>query len=294
MEPFSAAVEDWLDYLVARNLSPSSIKQYAYHLRSVERTTNGLWPGYPDLMRWLRSQKSLSGTTRHHRVSVVRSFFAWAETMEYIASNPARKLPLPRRERPLPPTIDDRDLRRLIDGKFRLPYRWGERRLAQRDKLIIRLLCLTGLRRAEASALDVGDIDLTNHIVYVRRGKGGKGRAVRFPDPLAKDLAAFMRGRNAAEPLFTSRTLGRRLTPNGVGDILTGKVSAAFGRRIHTHLLRHAYATYLSRSGEPIRTIQEMLGHASLATTQVYLQVTAADQDAAAAKLEALMRRRDL
>lgn len=281
MRPFHEAITDWLTYLEASGLSPSSIKQYAYHLRGVEAATRGVWPAYPDLVRWLGSLRLLSATTRRHHVSTVRTFFAWAVDMEYIAANPARKLPVPKRARTLPAILPDRDLTRLISGRFKLPYRWGESHLAARDKLIIRLLCLSGIRRAEVSSLNVGDIDTVNRLLYVRQGKGSRDRTIRIPEPLARDLFAYSRGRSPIDPLFQSRTLGRRLTPNGIGEIFTSKVSAAMGQRIHPHLLRHAYATYLSRRGVPIRTIQEMLGHSSLSTTQVYLQVTAADQDAA-------------
>lgn len=292
MTTFEDAIQGWLDHLAARNLSMYSIKQYASHIKSVYRATGGAWPLYPDLVRWLRDQRNLSGTTRHHRVATVRGFFTWAADMGYCEGNPATKLDVPKRRKALPPTLTESEVRKLVEGRFKLPYRWGERRLAARDKLIIRLLCLTGLRRGEVSSLNVEHVDVVNRVIYVRHGKGERDRVVRFPNDLAPDLADYIKGREPDEPLFQSRTEGRRLSPNGVGDIFTSKVSQVFGKRLHPHLLRHAYATHLSRSGVPLRTIQEMLGHSSLSTTQVYLQVTAADQVAAMGPLDSLFPKR--
>jgi site-specific recombinase XerD len=284
MVPFEDAIAEWRDHLEARGLSLVSIKTYTTHIRSVATETRGMWPGYPDLVRWQTRQKALSKTTRHHKAKSVRCFFQWAMDMEYIGTNPARRLPVPTRAKTLPEFLSDAEMERLIHGKLRLPYRKGERWLGARDLLLTRLLVLTGLRRAEVCRLLVGDVDPQRRTLFVRAGKGDRDRTVPYPEML--DLGSLLRGRAPTEPLFVGRYEGRPLQPDAVNYIFLRKLSPIFGKRLHPHLLRHAYASYLCRRGAPIRQIQELLGHASLATTQIYLQVTAQDLRSAVSLLD--------
>lgn len=147
------------------------------------------------------------------------------------------------------------------------------------------MFIFTGLRRAEICALTVGDIDLQHGRIRVR-GKGDRDRVVPIPAPL--DLSPLVEGRKPRDPLFIGRRKKRRLDREAVSYVFTRKVSPAVGCRVTPHMLRHSYATYLCRRGVPIRQIQQLLGHSSLATTQVYLDVTAADLEQAVAALNRL------
>lgn len=271
MIPFHEAITQWLDGL---ELSSRSKDAYAYRLRSVATFTNGYWPSGEDLRRWQQSIKNQSATTRHHKTKTVRMFFAWAAE-ELQVSNPARRLPVPRRPKQLPQTLTEEEWDKLESGKLRLPYRKGERYLAARDLTIVRLIMFTGLRRQEVANLTVGDVDVTHQTVRVNDGKGSRDRVVAYPDKL--DLSGFVRGRRPAEPLFTKRKSKQPFAAEGIGAMFQHKLSPALGRRLHAHLLRHAYATYLCRKGAPLRDIQTLLGHSSLATTQIYLDVTQAN-----------------
>ncbi len=157
--------------------------------------------------------------------------------------------------------------------------------LVDRDRLLVRMLMFTGIRRAEICSLNVSDVNLTHARVRIR-GKGDRDRVVPIPAPL--DLRVLVAGRKPTEPLFIGRRRGRRLDREAVSYIFTRKVSPAVGCRVTPHMLRHSYATYLCRRGVPLRQIQRLLGHSSLSTTQIYLDVTAADLEQAVTALNAL------
>lgn len=108
-----------------------------------------------------------------------------------------------------------------------------------------------------------------------------------IPLPQGLSLGVLTEGRRAKDPLFQRRD-GGRLDPNAISYVFTRKVSPAVGTRVTPHMLRHSYATYLCRRGVPLRQIQQLLGHSSLATTQVYLDVTAMDLEQAVTALERL------
>ena len=224
MVPFEDAIAEWRDHLEARGLSLVSIKTYTTHIRSVATETRGMWPGYPDLVRWQTRQKALSKTTRHHKAKSVRCFFQWAMDMEYIGTNPARRLPVPTRAKTLPEFLSDAEMERLIYGKLRLPYRKGERWLATRDLLLTRLLVLTGLRRAEVCRLLVGDVDPQRR-TPLRPRRQGRSRPHR-PVPRRYSIPDAPSGRAPNEPLFVGRYEGRPLQPDAVNYIFLAQALA--------------------------------------------------------------------
>jgi integrase/recombinase XerC len=218
------------------------------------------------------AMKTLSRATVQRRLFAIKAFFRWRETMAGTAS-PARALRSPRTQRRLPAILPEDDVRRLIetDGADAGPA-------ALRDRAILETLYSSGLRVSELTGLNWRDIDDEVGMVLVRSGKGNKDRMVPIGEPALDALKAWRRAMPKAweldGPVITNLR-GGRLTPRAVEAILARRIVAAgLGSSITPHGLRHCFATHMLNSGADLRSIQEMLGHASLATTQRYTHVS--------------------
>ncbi len=218
------------------------------------------------------AMKSLSRATVQRRLFAIKAFFRWRETMAG-APSPARALRSPRTQRRLPAILPEDDVRRLIeaDSEDITPA-------ALRDRAILETLYSSGLRVSELTGLNWRDIDDEVGMVLVRSGKGNKDRVVPIGEPALDALKAWRRAMPKAweldGPVITNLR-GGRLTPRAVENILARRiVTAGLGTSITPHGLRHCFATHLLDSGADLRSIQEMLGHASLATTQRYTHVS--------------------
>jgi site-specific recombinase XerD len=205
-----------------------------------------------------RGRRGLAPATIARRLSAVRAFLR-------SALGPAR-VPetalAPRRRRRLPEAPKVGEVEEIVDSLD------GDGPLGLRNRALVELVYSCGLRSAEAVALDLGDVDFDRETVHVR-GKGGKERLVPLGEEAARQLALWLRdgrpelARGAEDALFLS-VRGRRLDTSVLRRLLR-----------NPHRLRHAYATHLLEGGADLRTIQELLGHASLSTTQVYSHVDA-------------------
>jgi site-specific recombinase XerD len=167
----------------------------------------------------------------------------------------------PRRARRLPDAPAAAEIERTLESLE------GEGPVALRNRALVELVYSAGLRSAEAVGLDLGDVDFEQELVHVRRGKGGKERVVPLGEEAALWLARYLRearpllARGANDAFFLSAR-GRRLDTSTLRRVVP-----------HPHRLRHAFATHLLNGGADLRTIQELLGHSSLSTTQVYSHV---------------------
>lgn len=274
--PLQEAVTLYLGYLKARNLSLLSVETVAQHLRALLRGLTD-WPSYPDLVRWTTTQ-DVGTTTMHHRIGAIKQFFAWAVDMGFIAENPATKLIKPKRPKKLPTVLGDDELKMLLDWTPTYE-READAKLVYRDRALVRIFMYTGLRRAEVCALNVADVSLATRTIAVHGGKGERDRTIVYHPDL--DLEPLVTGRRINDPLFYGAYKRRRLKPDAITYMFKRKLSALVGRRVTPHMLRHSYATFMSRRGVPLRQIQQLLGHSSLATTQMYLAVTAQDLESA-------------
>lgn len=205
-----------------------------------------------------RSRNGLSPATIARRLAAVRSLLRFTLGPAHV---PDAAL-TPRRRRRLP------DAPRLAEVETALDAFSADDPLTLRNRALLELVYSCGLRSAEAVALDLGDVDFDQESVHVR-GKGGKERVVPLGEEAALQAGRYLRdsrprlARGAADAFFLS-TRGRRLDTSTLRRLLP-----------HPHRLRHAYATHLLEGGADLRTIQELLGHASLSTTQVYSHVDA-------------------
>ena len=203
-----------------------------------------------------REPRRLSPATIGRKLAAVRSFLRFALGPDRV---PDASL-APRRPRRLPESPKESEVDALLDGLD------GDSPLAIRNVALVELVYSAGLRSAEAVGLDLVDLDFEQELVRVR-GKGGKERVVPLGEEAALRLGRYLRearpvlARGAENALFLS-TRGRRLDTSTLRRLLA-----------HPHRLRHAFATHLLEGGADLRTIQELLGHSSLSTTQVYSHV---------------------
>jgi site-specific recombinase XerD len=213
-----------------------------------------------DYVAWLggaRRGRKLAPATIARKLAAVRAFLRQALGPERV---PDARLG-PRRARRLPDAPAAADVERMLEALE------GDGPVALRNRALVELVYSAGLRSAEAVGLDLGDVDFEQELVHIRRGKAGKERVVPLGEEAAAWLARYLRearpelARGANDALFLSAR-GRRLDTSTLRRIVP-----------HPHRLRHAFATHLLEGGADLRTIQELLGHSSLSTTQVYSHV---------------------
>jgi len=218
--------------------------------------------------------EGLSAATLARRIASTRTFFAHMQLIGARSDNPAAEVALPRRVRRLPRTLSQGEVARLIDAASGVSPR------ALRDRALVELLYGGGLRVSEAVGLERGAVDLQERAVRVL-GKGSRERVV----PIGREAVAALRrylGRGRPyldrrhRPELFLNAKGGALTRSGA-FLIVRRLAASAGLepdRVHPHLLRHSFATHLLEGGADLRSVQEMLGHADLGTTELYTHVS--------------------
>jgi integrase/recombinase XerC len=295
---WTQATESFGRYLfVERGLSPHTRRAYESDVRQLTVHTGAqISPAdvSADHVRaWLASlHRRRSPATLGRKLASVRSFFRWLIREGVIRDDPTAGLPMPKLEKrlPRPLSVDDCEQLMTCDSpRTRRPTPQGgdrERRsiwMKLRDRALVELLYGSGIRIGELTALDVRDLELRAREVRVM-GKGGKERIVPIPAAAREALAEWLEVRRHAgvlsEPLFISLRVRReekprRLAAREARRILQERgIGANLDPHVHPHRLRHSYATHLLDMGADLREIQELLGHASLSTTQKYTAVS--------------------
>jgi integrase/recombinase XerD len=272
------AVEGFLALSAAR-LAPRTVEAYRRDLahfsawlgnRSPARATADDLAGY---VAQLRADR-LAATTIARRLAAIRSFFRHQVLLGARDDNPAAQVELPKRRRTLPRTLSPGEVERILEAAA------GTTPRDLRDRALTELLYGGGLRVSEATSLDRQAIDLENRLVRCI-GKGNKERVVPIGREAAEALRLYLaRGRPFLDkrhrPELFLNAHGGPLTRAGVFLILR-KLAEKAGLepgRVHPHLLRHSFATHLLEGGADLRAVQEMLGHADLATTELYTHVS--------------------
>ena len=255
-------------FLSTAAMAGGTRRAYASDLRDF-----GRWYGEGDIERvdvrvladWVaelgrgRAGGRLAPATISRKLAAVRALLRFSLGAELVPDTPFR----PRRSRRLPDAPKEREIDEVLAGLD------GEGPLLSRNRAIVELVYSAGLRSAEAVALDLGDVDFEQELVHVRQGKGAKDRVIPLGEEAAFLVARYLRearpqlARGANNALFISAH-GRRLDTSTLRRLVP-----------HPHRLRHAFATHLLEGGADLRTIQELLGHASLSTTQMYSHVDA-------------------
>jgi integrase/recombinase XerC len=264
-----------------RNCSPhtrrayaSDLRDFAAHLGPRARPDS---VSAEDVRRFLAERhRRLHPASIGRKLAALRAFFRWLERERGELRDPTAGLSAPKRPLRLPRPLGIDDCQALMEAGP--PASEGDER-ALRDRALVELLYGAGLRVGEAVALDVRDVDLLGREVRVF-GKGSKERIVPLPEKAREALAAYLAVRRGpgyqAEPLFAGAAPRRRLGERAVRRLLARRAAGAgIADRVHPHRLRHSYATHLLDMGADLREIQELLGHASLSTTQKYTAVSA-------------------
>ncbi len=289
-----AHVEPFFDYLrVVRNVSPNTIQGYANDLSQFFSFLEGREPAravdHVTIRRFLGERRAAGDSTRTaaRKLSALRSFFRYLCREGVLEDNPAAAVSSPRLDRRLPRYLHLEEVRRLLELPDRTPR-------GLRDRAVLETLYATGARIGELAGLDVDDLDFEGEFVRLT-GKGRKERVVPIGSAARAALGEYLalarplflragdrqadaggRERTAARALFLNQR-GGRLSVRGLRRIVDRYLARlALDLRMSPHSLRHSFATHLLDAGADIRAVQEMLGHASLSTTQIYTHVSQA------------------
>lgn len=272
-----------------RNLSTHTVRAYCGDLSSLVQYLEKL--GVSDistlelahLRSWLANQNIRGGarTTISRRAVSVRLFTKWAFKNNYLAADVGASLATPKGHRTLPGVLDVNSATQAMDS---LAARASDEEtpLSLRDVAMVELLYATGARVSELCGLDIGDIDFNRNTIRVL-GKGNKERTIPMGKPAVQALEIWLsKGREELATVLSANAVflgarGGRIDQRTVRGVVYEALSAIEGiERMGPHGLRHSAATHLLEGGADLRTVQEILGHASLATTQIYTHVSTA------------------
>lgn len=286
-----AEIDRFMDYLSSeRNASGMTIKsynddllQFAAFLAVLDDEGGDPSPGRadvpagdvtPELIRaFVEScyDRSLKKSSISRKIACIKSFFGYLYRERYVDSNPAAAVSFPRRERPLPRFLYNREVERVLDFPV-------ESFIDFRDRALLETLYATGARVSEIAAAGYADLDLDGGGLRVL-GKGSRERVVFLTADAVRWIRAYLleRGKRFGSidgPLFVNAR-GGRLGARGIFNIVDGRSKkAGLLARVTPHTLRHSFATELLNNGADIRAVQEMLGHSDISTTQVYTHTT--------------------
>jgi integrase/recombinase XerC len=277
-------IGSFLDYLTyERNVSPNTVVAYRDDLESFTAfLCNDYFTVAREQLELARvdhlavrsylahlSRRKLSRASVARHLSALRTFFKWLVREGAVTANPARSVTTPKREKHLPAVMQTSDIALLLEQPD------TSTTLGTRDLAYLELMYASGLRISELTGIDLDDLELRSRLVKVH-GKGSKERIVPFGTKAEAALRAYLavRGELTDDPeqqaLFVNYR-GERITTRSVRRLFDGYVrKAALRAGISPHTMRHSFATHLLNAGADLRAIQELLGHASLSTTQKY------------------------
>jgi integrase/recombinase XerD len=296
------AVRAYLAYLVVeRGLAANTVESYRRDLRRYESTLEGrgkvalgdVTPAdVAEFLAWLREgddeHPALAVSSAARAVIAVRGLHAFAVAQGLAEADPAREVAPPTPPKRLPKAITLEEVERLLDAAGPAPdaqaAAGGVDPRLLRDRALLEFLYATGARISEATGLDVDELQLSEDPVVRLAGKGGKHRVVPMGSYAVRALEAYLvRARPAlaagsrrvsVSPAVFLNARGGRLTRQGAWGVLHAAAGRARLPEVSPHTLRHSFATHLLDGGADIRVVQELLGHASVATTQIYTLIT--------------------
>jgi integrase/recombinase XerC len=292
----ASALERFLSHLDSRNASPGTLVEYRRHVTEflsflAERGADWRRPDRATVRAYLASlaDRRLAASTVGGRLAAIRSFYRHAARQSWIETDPMAGVRSPRRPGRLPRVLSADEAARLVEA----PARRGPKTrrgiglaladaLVRRDAALLELLYATGMRVSEAASLTIDRVDAARRRLRVI-GKGAKERELLFGRPAQAALQAYLaEGRpqlaaygSASTAAIFLNARGGELTARGARLIVDRWVEATgVAARTSPHTLRHSFATHLLEGGADLRSVQELLGHANLATTQIYTHLS--------------------
>jgi len=215
--------------------------------------------------------KNLGNRTVNRRLSALRSFFKFLTREGYIKANPILILSSPKLEKHLPSFMTEDEVVKLIEAAFQKDEK---DEMGLRDRAILETFYSTGLRISELVGLSTDDVDFISGIVKVM-GKGKKERIVPIGEVAIQAIRKYLEKRRKQNNAIFLNKNGKRITTRGVRDIVEKYIHmAGIKQGVSPHTFRHSFATHLLNRGADLRTVQELLGHANLSTTQIYTHLT--------------------
>jgi site-specific recombinase XerD len=277
MPHLDLVIQEFLDHLSATR-SPHTARSYGSDLAQLAAMLDGRFDLSPATLTLYLRKHGVSPVTRSRKLSTLRSFVRFCRGRGYLDADPTEVLDAPIRRKPLPKALSRSQVEALLDQLVRT-------RTPLRDQALVELMYGAGLRAAEAAGANLEELDLADRCLRVF-GKGSKERIALFGEPCRRALEAYIAeeratppreagGRSqASTPLFTNPK-GRRLSTRTIQNVVK-RLARAVGLPldISPHKLRHSFATHLLDGGADLKTVQQLLGHENLATTQIYTHVS--------------------
>ncbi len=267
-------IQKYLAYLeVEKNYSAHTILNYKLDLQEFAKFTGDLSVDkieYTNLRRFLAKmrEEQLKPRSVARKLSSLRSFFRYLQREKIVAKNPAALLVTPKLDKPLPHFLSEEEALKLIEAPK------SDKLSDARDKAIFEVLYSTGMRVSELVGLDVDDVDFISNIARVM-GKGKKERIVPIGDTALEVLKKYLDTRVYQSSAMFLNKSGGRLTDRSVRNIINKFIlKEAMRQHVTPHMFRHSFATHLLNRGADLRSVQELLGHVNLSTTQIYTHLT--------------------
>jgi tyrosine recombinase XerC len=269
-------LEKFLRYLeIEKNYSQYTIDNYTLDLEGFEKFL-GETPlekvDYLVLRKYLAAlkEKNLSSRSVGRHLSTLRTFFKFLVRESYLKNNPISSISSPKQDKHLPQFLTEEEVTKLIDA-VKLEGKSG-----YRDKAIMETFYSTGIRVSELAGLNIDDVDHIGGVAQVL-GKGRKERIVPIGEHALKAIRSYLDKREKAkdaQALFLNKN-GRRITTRGIRGIVDKYIRlASLKHGVSCHTLRHSFATHLLNHGADLRSVQELLGHVNLSSTQIYTHLT--------------------
>ena len=278
-QAFEKSIQDFTDFLtLSARKSPQTVKAYVGDVQSFLEYATAITSDITDIdqyviREWLASDyEHHQASTIGRRIASIRAFFKWAKSAGIVTVNPALAIKTPKKPQSLPKFLSQKQMTQMLQ-------RESDEVIAVRDIAILELLYATAIRVSELCGLDIADINFQEMSIRVI-GKGNKERIVPFGAPCRGAIEKWISLRSSIksvekQPALFLGARGKRIDPRVVREVVY-KTIEALGEieKLGPHAIRHSAATHMMESGADLRTLQEILGHSNLSTTQIYTHVS--------------------
>lgn len=267
--PLDRLIAEFLKALAAKR-SPHTVRSYGSDLAQLSAHVQGrVELSAPTLRAYLRTYGA-SPVTRARKLSTLRSFLKYLKRAGHLHGDPAESLEAPIKRKRLPKALNQEQAGELLDQD-------GSTKTPLRDRAMLELMYGAGLRASELAAVNTQDLELREGTVLAH-GKGSKERVCLFGEPCRRALADYMKTERVqptiGDPLFTNAA-GHRITTRTIQNVVRRWArQAGLPATVSPHTLRHSFATHMLDRGADLKTVQQLLGHESLATTQIYTHLS--------------------